>query len=83
MDTIKQVIFREIDDCTYEQRVSMKKTEVNSLKSIIVRRDKMIKEYLSIGRACKFLIESTNSLRRELTVAEAELRQLEKGIVMN
>lgn len=83
MSTVKQVIIRDLDECSLEQRVSMKKAEVRSYKRIISRRDKILQGYSKIGYVSEFLIKSTNKLRRELTVAEAELRQLELGIVMS
>lgn len=82
MDTAKRIIIRNIRECTLKERVQMKQLEINNYQRIISRRDNLISEYNKLGRVCDFLITSTNKLRRELTVAEAELRQLKRGIVL-
>lgn len=77
------IIIRDLKDCTLDERIKLKETEVNSYKMIIERRDKTIENYNKLGYVCKFLIKSTNQIRRDLAIAEAELRQLKLGIVLN
>ena len=80
---IATIIIKDLKDCTLDERIQLKETEVNSYKTIIERRDKQIENYNKLGHVSEFLIQSTNKIRRDLTIAEAELRQLRLGIVLN
>lgn len=80
---IATIIIKDLKDCTLDERIQLKETEVNSYKTIIERRDKQIENYNKLGHVSTFLIQSTNKIRRDLTIAEAELRQLRLGIVLN
>lgn len=80
---IATIIIKDLKDCTLDERIQLKETEVNSYKTIIERRDKQIENYNKLGHVSEFLIQSTNKIRRDLAIAEAELRQLRLGIVLN
>ena len=68
-------------------QIGIKEIEVRSFKAILKRRELIIekrnKESAELSQATQKLIESTNQIRRELMVAEAELRQLKNGITKN
>ena len=68
-------------------QIGMKEIEIKSFKMIIKRREKIIEERnrqsAELSPATRQLIASTNKIRRDLMVAEAELRQLQNGIVNN
>ena len=81
------IVISDTTKLSANAQIGMKEIEINSYKMIIRRREKIIEERnrqsAELSAATKQLIASTNKLRRELVVAEAELRQLQNGIINN
>lgn len=81
------IVISDTTNLSANAQIGMKEIEINSYKMIIRRREKIIEERnrqsAELSAATKQLIASTNKLRRELVVAEAELRQLQNGIINN
>ena len=81
------IVISDTTKLSANAQIGMKEIEIKSYKMIIRRREKIIEERnrqsAELSVATKQLIASTNKLRRELVVAEAELRQLQNGIINN
>ncbi|MBE6245570.1 MAG: hypothetical protein E7108_08650 [Bacteroidales bacterium] len=81
------IVISDTTKLSANAQIGMKEIEIKSYKMIIRRREKIIEERnrqsAELSAATKQLIASTNKLRRELVVAEAELRQLQNGIINN
>lgn len=81
------IVISDTRNLSANAQIGMKEIEIRSYKMIIRRREKIIEERnrqnAELSPATKQLIASTNKIRRDLMVAEAELRQLQNGIVNN
>ena len=81
------IVISDTTKLSANAQIGMKEIEIKSYKMIIRRRETIIEERnrqsAELSVATKQLIASTNKLRRELVVAEAELRQLQNGIINN
>lgn len=66
---------------TVAERKQMKQIEIDAIKRTIARRDAWLAIKENKSRPLyNFLAESTNKLRRDLTIAEADMRRIEYGI---
>ena len=81
------IVISDTSKLSVNAQIGMKEIEIKSYKMIIRRREKIIAERnrqdAELSPATLKLIESTNQFRRDLIVAEAELRQLRNGIINN
>ena len=81
------IVISDTRNLSANAQIGMKEIEIRSYKMIIRRREKIIEERnrqnAELSPATKQLIDSTNKIRRDLMIAEAELRQLQNGIVNN
>ncbi|MBR4801484.1 MAG: hypothetical protein IK041_01600 [Bacteroidales bacterium] len=81
------IVISDTRNLSANAQIGMKEIEIRSYKMIIRRREKIIEERnrqnAELSPATKQLIASTNKIRRDLMIAEAELRQLQNGIINN